>query len=61
MKNLTEVQAAILDETGLRPDDRVVIHVRNATDDREHVDGLDCWCGPLVMTGQEFMDAKFDQ
>ena len=60
MKNLTEVKLAILDEESLLPNDRVVIHLGSATDDREHIDSLDCWCKPLVMTWQEFLDTEFD-
>ena len=60
MKNLTEVKLAILDEESLLPDDRVVIHLGSATDDREHIDSLDCWCKLLVMTWQEFLDTRFD-
>jgi hypothetical protein len=60
MKNLTEVKQAILDQESPHPGDRVVIHTVSTTDDREHIDGLDCWCGPLVMTWQEFQDTQFD-
>ena len=71
MKNLTEVKLAILDEESLLPDDRVVIHLGSATDDREHItqissgiqfnhDSLGCRCKPLVMTWQEFLDTRFD-
>jgi hypothetical protein len=61
MKNLSEVRDAMVDQINLCPDNRVVIHVGNATDDRDHIDSLNCWCKPMVMTGQEFMDAQFDQ
>ena len=60
IKNLTEVKLAILDEESLLPDDRVVIHLGSAMDDREHIDSLGCWCKPLVMTWQEFLDTRFD-
>ena len=60
LKNLTEVKQAILDQENPRPFDRVVVHLGSATDDREHIDRLDCWCAPLVMTWQELQDTQFD-
>jgi hypothetical protein len=60
VKNLTEVKAKILDDPGFSPRDRVIIHTGQATDGRDHIDNLNCWCKPLVMTGQELIDTEFD-
>jgi len=58
LKNLTEVKQAILDQENPRPFDRMVLHL--SSEDREHIDRLDCWCNPIVMTWQEFLDTQFD-